>query len=185
MGITIPQRGVIQPKFSLISGRGYGHRSAYPGTPTTAALVIATAAATPFYVPATGAVDLISINVTTNVAASHCWLSVYDSTPAGMPGALLAHSGTLDTATTGIKSAAIAATLVAGVRYWLSVNADTAGISVTASLSSSGELGYADAADATNRMAVYRALAYATPPASWGTRDGFTSVHPHILVRAV
>mgnify|MGYP007031186217 CR=1 FL=1 len=82
--------------------------------------------AVPFYLPRNQAVDLISINVDTPVAASSARLGIYASTSTTLyPSDLILDAGTVSTATAGIKSIILSsAPMIAGLK-WLVLIFDT------------------------------------------------------------
>jgi len=179
------QRGVIVPKIAPISGRYYGHRNFYGGTPTTAAVGANTLYAQLFAVPVAMTADRIAINVTgAGAAATGVRLGVYSALANGQPDALLVDSGALLVDTTGTKTATISQVFVPGVQYWLALVSDGTP-TFAATVVVGGPLGSTDPSTASSTVTCVRAFTYAALPAAWGTPTSYGGTVPHICVRAV
>lgn len=92
---------------------------------TTGAMTLNTLWAMPFVAPARGGVlDRIACEVTTLVAAQNLRIGLYENKADYRdvyPGALLADSGNISMATTGIKSFGLTQALVPGRIYWVAL----------------------------------------------------------------
>jgi len=124
--------------------------------------------------------DLAAINCTTLQSGAAAKVVCYDSTPEGLPRALLFESGAMDCTTTGEKTAAISQTFLAGHVYWIGLKS-TGGPSVTAWSSGSvpavhgGSAVRTTAATLLSHTATYSSAA----PATWTwTSADITSVAP-------
>lgn len=97
---------------------------------TTGSTVASTIYAMPFVAPARGGVlDRIAAEVTTLNAGDNLNLGLYENKadPRDVyPGTRLETSGSISTATTGIKSYGISRTLTPGRIYWLALNTSDA-----------------------------------------------------------
>ena len=114
------------------------------------------------------AVDRLSCNVTTLLAAALGKIILYDSDANGLPNALLAETATLDFATTGAKEATASLTLRKGLTYWFGMrHSATATISAWPTQSAPDLTG--NSINVNMRKIIRRTLAFATAaPSTWG-----------------
>lgn len=99
---------------------------------TTGAPAIGTLFALPFAVPRGGTLDRIAFQVTTLAASGTGRCGIYQATSDTnvYPNALIVDSGSLSTASTGLKSATISQALTANTLYWFVYLAGTAAATI-------------------------------------------------------
>lgn len=139
----------------------------------TAITVLGVLRAFPFQAPPSGGtVDRIAFNVTTGVAGNHS-IGIYDNTADNdlYPNALLATSGTVSSAASGVKSTTVSVVLQPGRIYWLTHVCST----TAATLRSYNDLsGMADWLGIDNTLGtgpgfgMSRTFAFAALPNPWG-----------------
>lgn len=134
-------------------------------------------------------IDQLAINCTTAVASATAKIVVYSSDANGRPGTLLTETAALDLGTTGVKTAAWAATLRESETYWFGVrHSATATISAWAA-QATPDLPVAAVTTSAAKI-LRRTLAYATAaPSSYGfaiadVTAGLTAVAPAIWLRS-
>lgn len=122
----------------------------------------------PFLPRADLTVDQVAVNVTTAVAGALGKVVIFAADSLGRPDARLFETADLDFGTTGVKSVALSAALLAGVTYWLGLrHSATATVSAWSTSTSPDINGGAPATAA--RKTLRRTLAYGTAaPAAWG-----------------
>ncbi|MGL6210486.1 MAG: hypothetical protein ACRC14_11730, partial [Paracoccaceae bacterium] len=121
------------------------------------------------FVPRTDLViDQIAVNCTTAVAAAQGKVVLYSSDANGRPDALIAETGNLDFATTGVKTIAVAQTLRQGQTFWFGIrHSSTATLSIWSPGATPDING--GAPTTTARKVLRRTLAYATAATpTWG-----------------
>jgi hypothetical protein len=127
-------------------------------------------------------VDRLAVNCTTAVAGSTVKIVVYSADANGRPDALLVETGTLDTSTTGNKSATVSMTFHRGTVYWVGVR-HSANATLSAWVTNATPDINGGGIATTARKVLRRSLAYATPaPATWVYAAGETNVGPGIAI---
>jgi hypothetical protein len=122
------------------------------------------------FVPATDlAMDALSINCTTAVAAALAKVTIYDALANGQPGNLILETGTADLSTVGLKTLPAALSFVRGRTYWLGVrHSSTATLSAWA-LQATPDLNGGTAPVTTARKTLRRTVTFASAaPTNWG-----------------
>lgn len=124
------------------------------------------------------AIDRLSVNVTTLIAAALGKIVLYTSDATGRPASLMLETGDLDFSTVGLKEATVAQTLRCGITYWIGIrHSSTAILSAWASTATPDLNGGAPVT--TARKVLRRTLAYATAaPGSWGYLSSETNAGP-------
>jgi hypothetical protein len=124
------------------------------------------------------ALDRLSVNVTTLIAAALGKIVVYSSDATGRPSSLLLETADLDFSAIGVKAATAALTLHSGITYWLGIrHSSTATLSAWASTATPDLNGGAPVT--TARKVLRRTLAYATAaPGTWGYLASETTAGP-------
>ncbi len=124
------------------------------------------------------AIDRLSVNVTTLIAAALGKIVLYAADATGRPATLMLETGDLDFSTVGLKEATVAQTLRRGITYWIGIrHSSTAILSAWASTATPDLNGGAPAT--TARKVLRRTLAYATAaPGTWGYLASETNAGP-------
>ena len=124
------------------------------------------------------AIDRLSVNVTTLIAAALGKIVLYAADATGRPAALILETGDLDFSTVGLKEATVAQTLRRGITYWIGIrHSSTAILSAWASTATPDLNGGAPVT--TARKVLRRTLAYATAaPGTWGYLSSETNAGP-------
>lgn len=184
MGWTLgPELNAIKSWIGTLFGLPRG--SQLGGTGALVTLTINTLYAIPVYLADLSTYKKLLIEVTTLQAASTLRLGIYSDLD-GVPSSLLVDGGTVSSATTGMKDAAIATILPPGF-VWLVVVADTAGIVVRGfrQVGLEGFLGHAYSTDVIFYAGVASAFVAGALPAAWPGLLGPTlqnSSMPSILI---
>ena len=124
------------------------------------------------------AVDRLSVNVTTLIAAALGKIVLYSADTAGRPSTLILETSDLDFSTAGLKEATVAQTLRCGITYWIGIrHSSTATLSAWAATATPDLNGGVPAT--TARKVLRRTLAYATAaPGTWGYTASETNPGP-------
>lgn len=130
--------------------------------------------------------DQLAVNVTTLISGALGKIIVYSADASGRPNAPLFESGNLDFGSTGVKTAAVNLSLVAGQPYWFGVRHSATATLRGIPLGSLTPLGIGAATSTTPFTSLRRTLAFATAaPNPWGfsAAELQAVIHPVIFMR--
>lgn len=137
--------------------------------------------AMPFIAPAPGAtISEVAFNVTTALSGNYR-IGIYDNSSDGelYPNNLLFDSGSISTATTGVKTATPSLAISPGRLYWLVVLGDAAPTIRTLSVNNCGTiLGYGTAMGTAGNVGISRAYTYGALPDPFGSGGSYITAAP-------
>lgn len=136
--------------------------------------------AIPLFVPRSGTLAKLAINVSTLGAGSVTRLGVYSDIQdsyGGMPGNLLVDAGTVDCSTVGIKEALVGIPITPGL-YWLAAVVQNATCAMNLMQIGNGQLvGVNSANSIAGRISYYMTNQSGALPSVWGSTSTTGSAH--------